>query len=308
MNVNNRKVKDITIIGGGPAGLSSALYGARAGLDVLVLDKNPAAGALAYARKIENYPGVMKPVSGPELLNIFKEHAEKFGAQILQEQVVDIDLNTSPKRIVTYNNVYSSKTVIVATGAMARTKSLPGEEEFLGKGVSYCAACDAPFFKDKKVALAGSASEIQEELPAIYKFAAKIHLVVTGKLNKRTAEEYEGDSKIKLYEKHRLREMKGNNKLEKISIYGAGKDKEIDVDGVFIFLPGNSPVVGFLNDQIDLREDNCIKVSSKDMSSSVKGVYAAGDVVCKEIRQVAIAVSEGCIAALSAASFIDKNV
>ncbi len=307
MNKENKKVRDVIIIGGGPAGLSAALYGARSGVDVLVLDKYPAVGALGYARRIENYPGVIKPVSGIELLSILQEHAHKFGAQLQREQVVNVELKTNPKKVVTYDNVYHTKSIIVATGAMARGKFLPGEEELLGKGVSYCAACDAPFFKDKKVALAGSAREIEMELPAIYKYAAKVFLILRGELNEKIAEVYEENGKVKFYEKHRLKEIKGNKRVKNISIYGKDGGKELEVDGVFIFMPGNKPEVGFLNNQLASNKDGCIKVDYEDMSTSINGVYAAGDVTCKKIRQCSVAVGEGSIAAISAATHAEKK-
>jgi thioredoxin reductase (NADPH) len=293
-------MRDLIIVGGGPAGLSAALYGSRSGFDTLVLDKNPAAGALGYAGKVNNYPGVPDPVSGLELLEIFREQAMSKGAEVLQEEVMDVDLEQEVKTVRTVEREYRAGAVIISTGAMLRGRSLPGEEEFLGRGVSYCTICDAPFFRGKRVAITGGANEVREEIPKIYGFAEKIFVIMRGR--GADLSEFRGDDKIALLQGYKLEEIEGEQNVRKVKVSSSGKMEELEVDGVFIFLPGNRPEVKFLKDQLELAEDGCISVDRDSMATSRAGVYAAGDVTCKRFRQVTIAVGEGCTAALSAIS------
>ncbi len=295
---------DVIIIGGGPAGLSAALYAARAALQTIVLDKNPAAGALGSTDKIENYPGVPNKMKGADLLLLFRQQAKAFGARIVQTQVVGVDFNQDIKQVITAEKMYTGKTVIIATGAMGRTPTITGEAEFTGRGVSYCAVCDAPFFKGKNVAIAGTIEEILEELDSVVKFASTVYVIPRA----ITPEQSEG---LKTYTNvtvipGRITQILGTETVESIKIVDAEKnEKVLDVSGVFIFLHGNKPIVDFLYNAVDIT-DGCITVN-KDMSTSVNGVYAAGDVACKKFRQVIIAAAEGCTAALSADKYINKR-
>ena len=172
---------DLIIIGGGPAGLSAALYAARARLKTLVLDRNPAAGALGSADRIENYPGIRGPVRGDDLLGIMRAQAESFGARIEKDQVYGVDVSSQPISVFTSGATLTARALIVATGSMGRAASLKGEAEFTGKGVSYCATCDAAFYKDRAVAIAGASSEVMDEIDALAKFARPIHFVTREK-------------------------------------------------------------------------------------------------------------------------------
>lgn len=295
---------DVIIIGGGPAGLSAALYAARGALKTIVLDKNPAAGALGSTDKIENYPGVHR-MKGADLLSLFFQQAKSFGASLVQTQVVGVDFSQDEKQVITAEKVYTGKTVIIATGAMGRTPTITGEAAFTGRGVSYCAVCDAPFFKGKKAAVAGNIEEILEELDVITKFAHTVYVIP------RTITP-EQSTMVRAYANVRvipgqITEILGTKTVESIKIVDAEKnEKPLDVAGVFIFLHGNKPVVDFLYNAVDISEKGCITVD-EDMSTSVEGVYAAGDVTCKKFRQVVIAAAEGCIAALSADRYINKR-
>ncbi|MEJ2749893.1 MAG: FAD-dependent oxidoreductase, partial [Anaerolineae bacterium] len=169
---------DVIIIGGGPAGASAAIYTARADLRTLVIDKGLTAGALGITGKISNYPGVPGPVTGAELVEIMRQQAESFGAEFLTDKVVGLDITSDPKMVMAGTNSFQTKAIILATGSMGRTNSVPGEAELLGRGVSYCATCDGAFFRNKPVAVIGNNDEAIEEALFLTKFASQVHLVV----------------------------------------------------------------------------------------------------------------------------------
>jgi len=303
---SNPQEYDVVIIGGGPAGLSAALYASRAQLKTVVLDKNPAAGALGITDKIENYPGVLQQMKGSELLSLFREQAEAFGAEIVQTQVIGVDFQKDVKEVMAADKIYYGKTVIIATGAMGRKPSIEGEAEFTGRGVSYCAVCDAPFFKDKDVAVVGEIKEILEELDAVTKFARTVY-VIPRKVTSEHAELLKNIQNVKVMPGYRVVQILGTSTVESIKIVNPEEEKTLTISGVFIFLHGSKPVTDFLYNAVDTTDEGCIKADKEDMSTSVEGVYAAGDVTCKKFRQVVIAAAEGCIAALSADKYINKR-
>ncbi|OHD71437.1 MAG: hypothetical protein A2W19_10400 [Spirochaetes bacterium RBG_16_49_21] len=299
---------DVIIIGGGPAGLSAAIYSSRAGLSTLVIDKSPNAGALGSAHKIENYPGMATPVSGSELLSLFRKQAESFGTSIIKEQVIGVNFESDPKEIFTNQDTFRAKAVIIATGSMGRNPSLPGEEKFRGRGVSYCATCDAPFYKHREVAAAGELPEIIEEINQIAKFAKRVFIISRSKNLTREQEEIvTRHPHVELKLGCSVKEIRGSeNVTALLTADPSGAPEEIPVDGIFIYLRGNQPVVDFLYGAVDMT-DGCIMLNDHGMSTSVKGVFAVGDVTCKKIRQVVVAASEGCIAALSAEQYINQR-
>ena len=180
----SQDIYDVIVIGGGPAGLTAAQYASRAKLKTLVLDKSPTAGALAYSSKIENYPGLTNPLPGKELLDIMRQQAINFGAEYIETQVVNINLLEETKTVMTMNTDYSSKTMIIATGSMGRKPSIKGEEAFLGKGVSYCAICDAAFYKGKTVCVIGSSEEAIKEAGVLTRFAETVYLISPAAISK----------------------------------------------------------------------------------------------------------------------------
>jgi thioredoxin reductase (NADPH) len=309
MRMQEQELYDVIIIGGGPGGMAAAQYAARARLKTLVIDKNPMAGALGKASRIENYPGVQEPVPGPELLGIMRKQAEDFGAVAIMSQVQGVNLKAEPKEIMTNDAVYRSKTVIIATGSMGRKSTLPGEAEFLGSGVSYCATCDAPFFKGKDVAVVGELPVLMEELSAVARFAGTVYIVSKSRdISQEHERVIDSDPNIKLFLNHNLKEITGEDIVTKIKIADStNEERELDVDGVFMYLAGARPVVDFLLGAVELNDEGCINVDQMDMSTSLEGVYAIGDVTCKRIRQVVVATAEGCIAALSADKYINDR-
>ncbi|MCF7907449.1 MAG: FAD-dependent oxidoreductase [Candidatus Omnitrophica bacterium] len=296
---------DVIIIGGGPAGLTAGIYAARTGLYTLVIDKNILAGALGSTSRIENYPGILKPCSGRTLIGKLRRQAQKFGAELVRERVLHTELEGPVKKVVSEAREYRSRSLIVASGAMGRKASVDGEKEFLGKGVSYCAVCDAPFFRGKKVALVGGIEEISQEIGVIAKFASAIYIVSLQAIDSPGKKTIDFADNLTVFTNHRLSKIYGARAVEGVEIISAGgQRKQIAVDGVFMYLHGNRPLVDFLGDHLKTGSDRCLIVNREDMSTSLEGVFAAGDVICTRIRQAVVAASEGCIAALSAEKYI----
>lgn len=294
-----RQVYDAVVIGGGPAGLTAALYAARAKLRTVVLDMNPRSGALASTQRIVNYPGVLEAMSGAELLERFRRQARQFGAEIVQAQVVSVDLAADPKAVNTSDGVYKGRTVVIATGALERGAQLPGEAELLGAGVSYCAACDAAFFEGEDVAVIGSAEEMPDELSVIARFARKVHLIPRGKLSAEAEAAAAAFENVERLDGARPVRILGEGKVSGVEVDVAGERKELPVAGVFIYLKGSRPTTGFLGGSLETDESGCIRTDPRDGSTSLPGVFAVGDVTCNEVRQAVVAAAQGALAGLA---------
>lgn len=296
---------DVIVIGGGPAGLSAAQYAARAKLKTVVLDKSPTAGALAFASIIENYPGICRPMTGKELLEIFRKQAIEFGAEYVETQVIGVKLEGEKKQVFTMDKTYEGKTVIIATGSMGRKPTIKGEAEFLGRGVSYCAICDAAFYKGKVVCVLGDSEEAVKEAGYLTKFADTVYLISPSKKLK-VDDDYPSlkISNLKVMLGYTVTSIEGNELVERIRLRDSDKNESVlELSGVFVYLHGSRPIVDFLQGSIELSEDECI-VTNKMMETNVPGVFSAGDVTCTEVRQVVVAAAQGCIAALSAEKYI----
>lgn len=296
---------DIVIIGGGPAGLSAAQYAARSSLKTVVLDKSATAGALASTGRIENYPGLPSPVSGKELLDIFREQALRFGAEYVETQVLGVKLDGEIKEAHTFEQTYQAKTIIIAAGSMGRKASIKGEREFIGKGVSYCAICDAAFFRGRTVCVLGDTEEAAKEAELLSRFAEAVYLISPSqKLKIEDDHPSLSVKNIRVLRGHSVKQIIGSDVVEKIHMSDIEhNESELEVSGVFVYLHGSKPIVDFLGESIELSEEECISCN-KMMETSVPGVFAAGDVTCAEVRQVVISASNGCIAALSAEKYI----
>ena len=298
-------VYDVVIIGGGPAGLSAAQYAARSNLKTVVIDKSPDAGALAYSSKIENYPGVPEPLSGPELLDIFRKQAVNFGAEYVEKQVVGVKLGDDMKEVYTMDQTYVGKTMIIATGSMGRKATIKGEAQFLGRGVSYCAICDAAFYKGMTVCVIGDSEEAVKEAGLLTRFAQIVYLISPSKgLKVEDDHPTLRSENLKVLKGQSVTSIEGNEVVERIRMVDSDRNETaLELSGVFVYLHGSKPIVDFLGEAIELSEEECI-VTNKMMQTSIPGVFAAGDVTCTEVRQVVIAASNGCIAALSAEMYL----
>jgi thioredoxin reductase (NADPH) len=300
---------DVIIIGGGPAGLSAAQYSARSKLRTVVLDKSSTAGALAYTKRIENYPGVPEPLTGKELLEKFKQQALSFGAEYVGDtQVVGVKLDSVVKEVFTMGKTYSGKAVIIATGSMGRKAAIPGETEFLGRGVSYCAICDAAFFKGRTVCVLGDSEEAAKEAGLLSKYAGKVYLIApSAKLKVEEGYPALQADNLEVMLGQKVVAIEGTDTVEKIKLKSQkSKESELEVAGVFVYIHGSRPVVDFLAESIHTSDAECVVVN-RMMETTVPGVFAAGDVTCTEVRQVVIAASNGCIAALSAEKYISHR-
>lgn len=297
-------IYDVLIIGGGPAGLSAAQYTARAKMKTLVIDKSSTAGALAFTGHIENYPGLMTPMSGKELLDIFRKQALGFGAEYVEKQVIGVNVEGETKEVYTMDASYKGKALIIATGSMGRKPTIKGEAEFLGRGVSYCAVCDAAFFKGKTVCVIGNSEEAVKEAGYLTRFAETVYLISPAAQLKVEHHPALEAPNLKVILGHSVTSIEGDETVEKIRIEDKGKkESEIPLSGVFVYLHGSKPIVDFLQGSVELTESECIDIN-RMMETPIPGVFAAGDVICTEVRQVVTAASNGCVAALSAEKYV----
>ncbi|MBI4834432.1 MAG: FAD-dependent oxidoreductase [Planctomycetes bacterium] len=309
MDNQEQKINDVIIIGGGPAGTSAAIYSARSKLKTLVIDKSIAEGAMGLAQKIENYPGILEPETGRSLLSRFRKQAMGFGAEFIESKVIGVDFKASPKEVFTGDSSYFAKAVIIATGARGRKPTIKGEAEFIGKGVAYCAACDAAFFNGRDVAVTGDGVEMFDDIDSISKFARKIYLVTHRKeFDTESAPRVKNNPKIEPVFASRVSEISGDTFVNKVAIENtSGVKTNLDVSGIFVYLHGNQPITDFLRSQLETDAEGCLKINKENMSASIEGVYAIGDVTCKKVRQAVTSAAEGCIAALSAEKFINQR-
>ncbi len=297
-------IYDVLIIGGGPAGLSAAQYASRSKLKTLVIDKSRTAGALAYTGHIENYPGLLKPVSGKELLDMFRDQAVSFGAEVTEAQVVGVKLDGEVKEVFTMDGSFKGKSLIIATGSMGRKASIKGEAEFLGRGVSYCAVCDAAFFKDRVVCVIGNSEEAVKEAGYLTRFAATVYLISPTPQLKVVEHPALEAKNMTVLLGTTVTSIEGGDTVERIRLTDEAKNEsELPMAGVFVYIHGSKPIVDFLYGSVPLTEEECVD-ANRMMETPLPGVFAAGDVRCTEIRQVVTAASDGAIAALSAEKFL----
>lgn len=303
-------VYDVLIIGGGPAGLTAGLYAARADLKTVMLERLMPGGQVAATDWVENYPGFEEGVSGADLTQKMEKQARRFGLEIISEMIDKADLRQDPKLIHAGERKYKGRTVIFATGNDPKLLDIPGEKEFKGRGVSYCATCDGPFFKDKDIVVVGGGSSGVQESLYLSRFVRSIklvefmdHLNAEKILQKRAHD----DPKFSFYLNHQVLSINGTQKVESVTVKDrkTGKEKSLEADGVFIWI-GMLPNSGFLKGQVDLNRWGYV-ITDASMQTSIPGVYAAGDVRDKTIRQITTAVADGTIAAESALHFLESG-
>lgn len=300
-------VADVVVIGGGPAGATAALYAARAGRACLVIDRGLTVGALGMCREIANFPGFVDPIAGAELVAQLRAQAQKVGAAFVTDRVTAVDLAGPVKSAWGSKGRYRGKAVIVATGSMGRSSPLPGEERLVGRGVSYCATCDGFFFRDRAVAVVGGTDEAAEEALVLSRLAERVHLLLpteTLRAPAQLATEVETTSSIELWRSSIVEEVLGNERVEGLRVKTRGGPSSVlPVDGVFLYLQGARPIVDFLAGQANLSPEGCLAVD-EFLQTSIPGVFAAGDVLCKHLKQAVIAAAEGARAAVAADRFL----
>ena len=299
---------DILIIGGGPAGATAGIYAARAGLKVGILDKGLTTGALGTTSKIANYPGIEGEISGSDLLQVIRKQALGFGAEFINDKAIGSDLSSNPKVVFGNFGVYSARAVIIATGSMGRANLIKGEAELLGRGVSYCAVCDAAFFKGRDVAVIGKSDEAIEEALYLTRFAKTVHFFSpTEQVNvpPETLAELTEKENVVMHPGSVVREICGGEKVEclRVSVRGSKEEESLPVEGVFVYLQGGKPITDFVAGQLEVSEEGCLQVD-RENQTAIPGVYAVGDVLCSHVKQAVIAASDGAVAAISAEKWL----
>ncbi|MDR3541764.1 MAG: thioredoxin-disulfide reductase [Desulfosporosinus sp.] len=305
-------IYDLIIIGGGPAGLSAAIYGGRAKLKTLVINKGTIGGLADTTREIVNYPGYMQ-VSGPDLMKDFHKHAQSFGVEFIKEEVVSVDFSQEEKIIKTKKRKeFSAKAVIMACGSEPRLLNIPGEKKLRGSGVAYCATCDAEFFEGEEVVVVGSGDQAIEEGMYITKFARKVTVIVLhdeGILdcNKVSAERAFNNEKMEFIWNSTIEEVLGEENVEGVKIKNlkTGSSSQLTCQGVFFFV-GMIPSTRFLKDSgIEMDKSGYIPVNDR-METNLEGIYAVGDNRVKYLRQVVSAAGDGATAAVAAERYIEE--
>ncbi|MGE4357005.1 MAG: thioredoxin-disulfide reductase [Candidatus Omnitrophota bacterium] len=301
---------DLVIVGGGPAGLSCAIYAGRARLKTLVLERTALGGQLLFTEKIENYPGFSEPISSYKLAEEMKKQAEKFGIEFREEEVIEIDVKGKEKIITTQvEGVYHALAVVIATGTRYKELGVPGEIELVGKGVSYCGTCDGPLFQNKEIVVVGGGDTALEETIFLSRFAKKIFLIhrrdklrgtkiLQEKVFYLPNVEIRWDSVVK--------EIKGREKVEGVIINNlkSGKEEFVICQGVFIFV-GAKPQTEFIRGFIKLDEQGFV-ITDEKLETSQKGIFSCGDVRKNNLKQVVNACAEGALAAISAEKYIEE--
>lgn len=298
--------KDLIIIGGGPAGLTSAIYASRAKIDLLLLENQILGGQVRNSNTIENYPG-FKKIKGTELADIIQQQAEELGATIDEfDNIEKVDFSSEDKLIETGSYIYKAKAVIIASGATPKKLPIPNEEKYSGKGVHYCAVCDGAVYEGKVVAVVGGGNSALEEALFLTKFAKKVvmirrHDYFNGE--KSTIEEVMNHQKVEVLFNEDLVNVEGGQFVEKAIIKNSkdNKIKEIAIDAVFGYI-GTEPKTELFKDYLTLEHGYI--VTDENMNTNIKGVYAAGDVRKKLYRQITTAVADGTIAALEAEKYL----
>lgn len=307
--MNERKVK-VLILGSGPAGLSAALYAARAELNPVVLAGMELGGQAALTHAIENYPGFPEGIGGSELGNLFQKQAERFGATVEFETATRVDLSVRPYRVETYDTTYLTDVLIISTGASSVHLNIPGEKELTGRGVSYCATCDGWFFKEKRVAVVGGGDSALEEALFLTRYASSVTIIHrrdtlrAGAILQRRAKE---NPKINFIWDSVVTEIIGEEgvKTLKLKNVKTGAESVMETDGIFIFI-GHTPNTSLFAGQIEMDEKGYIKTDAH-MQTSLPGVYAAGEVMDSTFRQVVTSAGMGAAAAIQAAKYLESN-
>lgn len=301
------KVYDIIVIGGGPAGYTAALYGARAGLRVLVLEKLSVGGQMALTHEIDNYPGYDEGIDGFELGQKMLRGALRFGAENKLSQVLSVDLKAQPKVVRTDSGDYYGKTVVIATGAEPRKLGLSNEDAWLGQGVHYCAACDGMFYRGKTVVLVGGGNSAAAEALVLSRVAKKVILVHRRdslRAEKAVAQAVQRAENVEIRWNSQVAELLGDSRVHGVVIRDvqSGEESQIDCDGVFVSI-GRVPSTQLVKDQLELDEVGYIR-AGEDTKTSLPGVFAAGDVRTKAVRQIVTATADGAAAAFAAERFL----
>lgn len=303
-------IYDVAVIGAGPAGLTAGLYAARAKLSTVILEKMFPGGQAALTHNIENYPGFTEGVNGAELTDAMKKQAERFGAEFINGDVDKIDKNNDYFTVFMKSESIKANSVILATGAQPRKVGVKGEKEFTGRGISYCATCDGAFYKDKPIAIVGGGDTAIQEALYLTRFASSIYVIHRRnelRATKILQERAFNNEKIKFIWDSVVNEINGKDAVEEVVVENVktGKLDSISVDGIFIAI-GYTANTAFVKDLVQLDEQGYV-ITDDRMTTKTPGLFAAGDIRQKPLRQVVTAVADGAIAAAEAGRFLENK-
>jgi len=303
-------MENVVIIGSGPAGLTAAIYAARAELKPVVISGMQPGGQITLTTMVENFPGFPDGIMGPDLMDNMRKQAERFGTRFIDEEVIEVDFKSKPFTIKTDSQEIKTKTVIIASGAVAKWLGVPGEKEFMGKGVSGCATCDGFFFRGKEVVVVGGGDTALEDALYLTKFANTVTIIHRRdqfRASKIMQERVFANSKIKIIWNSVVAEIKGDSKVTGVKIKNikTGEEKELKTDGVFVAI-GHSPATGMFKGQIEIDDQDFI-VKKENTETSVKGVFVAGDVADRRYKQAIVAAGEGAKAAIDVEKYLQET-
>jgi thioredoxin reductase (NADPH) len=301
---------DVVIIGAGPSGYTAGIYCSRAGYDTLILSGILPGGQLVNTTEVENYPGFEKAIMGPDLMIEMRRQTERMGTTIVDDECVNVDFRNNPFKILTGSEEYEGRAVIIATGANPRKLGLEGEQTFAGKGVSYCATCDGPFFRNLELVVVGGGDSAIEEATFLTKFATKIHLVHRRselRASKVMQERAFSNEKIKFLWESEVVDIKGDQKMQQAVIKNIKTNEEtvLDVGGLFVAI-GHVPNTRLFKNQIDMDDEGYIILKNKTCTN-IEGVFAAGDVHDRSYRQAVTAAGFGCMAAIDVDKYLSEK-
>lgn len=305
------EVRDVVVVGSGPAGWTAAIYTARAGLEPLVLAGTlEAGGALMNTTEVENFPGFPEGVMGPDLMEKMQAQAEKFGATVEYEDAVELNLEGDIKTVRTESATYRAKAVILALGSEYKKLGLEKEKEYSGKGVSYCATCDGFFFKDKEIVVVGGGDSAATEALFLTRFGSIVHVVHRRdelRASKIMADRMMADEKIVMHWNSRVVDLAGEGKLESVTLEDTttGERSKLPASGLFVAI-GHAPRSGVVAEQVELDENGYVLVGEPSTRTNIPGVFACGDVVDHLYRQAITAAGMGCKAALDAQGYLES--
>ena len=305
-----RKLYDVIIIGSGPAGFTAGIYTSRAKLKTLIITGSLPGGQLMTTSEVENYPGFPNGIFGPELMMNMRQQAERFGTTVVDDEVLKVDFKNSPFLISTHSESYEGRAILLCTGASPRKLGIDGEQEFGGRGVSYCATCDGPFFKGEKIAVIGGGDTAIEEATFLTKFGKSVKIIHRREFlraSKILQEKAFENSKIQFIWNNVVTKISGNKKIERIDINDltTGKSQNLVVGGLFVAI-GHEPNTSIFKDQLEL-DDKGYVVLKENTRTSVEGVFAAGDVHDYRYRQAVTAAGFGCMAALDLEKWLSEK-
>jgi thioredoxin reductase (NADPH) len=304
-------VRNLIIVGSGPAGYTAAVYAARAQLEPLVFEGSQFGGALMTTTEVENYPGFKDGIQGPDLMEEMRKQAERFGAELRAEDVEEVELTGDVKYVTAHGVRYGAKAVVLAMGAAARYLNVPGEQELLGRGVSACATCDGFFFRDHDIAVIGGGDSAMEEATFLTKFAKSvtiIHRREEFRASKIMLERARANDKIRWALNKQVTEVLGDGKVQGVKLRDAvtGEESTLDVTGFFVAI-GHDPRSALVRGQVDLDDDGYVVTEGRTSYTNLDGVFASGDLVDHTYRQAITAAGSGCGAAIDAERWLAEH-